>query len=195
MKPIPKKKNNIYYFPDYPDFKPNISPIDVLKNGSFGGTYFRPIYSSVTNKNHKDEHLKCFPKSIQKSYDFKRDIKPYNQYEKTHNKYEVKCGQTLHDWENKNWITKYDPYGWFEWYCNFFYGRRIEKEDDRQIKRWLGLASEKGRFRNHLITLILKKNTKYNDYLISPKIRQTLLHWGYELTKKDFENRKKKLEK
>ena len=28
----------------------------------------------------------------------------------------------------------------------------------------------------------------YDDYSVSPKIRQILLHWGYELTKKDFFN-------
>ena len=27
---------------------------------------------------------------------------------------------------------------------------------------------------------------KFDDYSISPKITQTLLHWGYELTEKDF---------
>ena len=26
----------------------------------------------------------------------------------------------------------------------------------------------------------------FGDYSISPKIRQILLHWGYELTEKDF---------
>ena len=26
----------------------------------------------------------------------------------------------------------------------------------------------------------------FDDYSISPKTRQILLHWGYELTKKDF---------
>ena len=30
-------------------------------------------------------------------------------------------------------------------------------------------------------------NSKFDDYSISPKIRQILLHWGYELIKKDFE--------
>ena len=34
--------------------------------------------------------------------------------------------------------------------------------------------------------MIKKKNTNYNDFKISPKIRQTLLHWGYELTSKDY---------
>ena len=27
--------------------------------------------------------------------------------------------------------------------------------------------------------------TKFDNYSISPKIRQTLLHWGYELVKSD----------
>ena len=27
---------------------------------------------------------------------------------------------------------------------------------------------------------------KFDDYSILPKIRQTLLHWSYELTEKDF---------
>ena len=28
--------------------------------------------------------------------------------------------------------------------------------------------------------------SKFDDYSISPKIRQILLHWGYELTEEDF---------
>ena len=35
--------------------------------------------------------------------------------------------------------------------------------------------------------MIKNSDSKYDDYSISPKIRQMLLHWGYELTKKDFE--------
>ena len=31
-------------------FHPNTSPIDVIKKGAFGGTYFRNIYSRVNNK-------------------------------------------------------------------------------------------------------------------------------------------------
>ena len=32
------------------DFRPNITPIEVIKKGAFGGTYFREIYSGVTGK-------------------------------------------------------------------------------------------------------------------------------------------------
>ena len=33
--------------------------------------------------------------------------------------------------------------------------------------------------------MIKDKGSKYNDYSISPKIRQVLLHWGYELVESD----------
>ena len=32
-------------FPDWPIFKPNLTPFEILLLGSFGGTYFRSIYS------------------------------------------------------------------------------------------------------------------------------------------------------
>ena len=37
-----------------------------------------------------------------------------------------------------------------------------------------------------LINMINKKNSTYNDFTISPKIRQTLQHWAYRLTQDDF---------
>ena len=42
------------------------------------------------------------------------------------------------------------------------------------------------RFKGKLVKMIKSFGSKYDDYSISPKIRQILLHWGYELTKKDF---------
>ena len=35
-------------------FRRNITPIDVIKKGAFGGTYFRDIYSNVTGKFYKN---------------------------------------------------------------------------------------------------------------------------------------------
>ena len=34
--------------------------------------------------------------------------------------------------------------------------------------------------------MIKDKNAKFDDYSISPKIRQILLHWGYELVESDL---------
>ena len=42
------------------------------------------------------------------------------------------------------------------------------------------------RFRGKLVRIIRDAGSKFHDYSISPKIRQILLHWGYELTEKDF---------
>ena len=44
------------------------------------------------------------------------------------------------------------------------------------------------RFRPKLVKMIKVTGSKFDDYSISPKIRQILLHWGYELTEKDFFN-------
>ena len=40
------------------------------------------------------------------------------------------------------------------------------------------------RFRGKLVKMIKDAGSKYDDYSISPKIKQILLHWGYELTEK-----------
>ena len=68
--------------------------------------------------------------------------------------------------------------------CDFYKGKRGD-DDERQIKRWIQTAGPKSRFRRALINLIIKKNSKYDDFTISPKRRQTLQHWAYVLTKKD----------
>jgi len=179
-----KKINGRYFFSDYPEFCPNLSPRELFEMGSFGGTYWRPIYSSVTKTNYKNVH-KSFPSSWWKNIPEKHLSS--DKYDKKINKYGVKVGTSLEFWEGKGWITKYNPYGWMQWYCDFFNGKR-SKDDERQIKRWLGLASTRGRFMRFLVTQIVKKNGKWDDHDISPKIRQVLQHWGYKLTKKDFDN-------
>ena len=38
------------------------------------------------------------------------------------------------------------------------------------------------RFRGKLVKMIGDADSKFDNYSISPKIRQILLYWGYELT-------------
>ena len=57
------------------------------------------------------------------------------EYDESVNRFGVKCGGSLAMWESKGWISEQDPYGWFEWYCHFYSGRR-STDDDRQISRW-----------------------------------------------------------
>ena len=42
------------------------------------------------------------------------------------------------------------------------------------------------RFCGKLLKMINDAGSKFDDYSISPKTRQILLHWSYELTEKDF---------
>jgi integrase len=51
-----KKVGGRYYFKDYPEFKPNLSPREMFKLGSFGGTYWRPIKSKVIGKEFLSEN-------------------------------------------------------------------------------------------------------------------------------------------
>ena len=39
-------------------------------------------------------------------------------------------------------------------------------------------------FKGKLVKMVKDAGGKYDDYSILPKIRQILLHWGYELTEK-----------
>ena len=98
------------------------------------------------------------------------------------NKYGATCGTSLRFGENKGWINKIDPYGWFQCYFRYWLGRR-SKDDKRQINRWKKTVD---RFTDKLVKMIRDAGSKFDDYSISPKIRQILLHWGYELIEKDF---------
>lgn len=173
------------HFVDYPEFRPNLTPSDIFRLGSFGGTYWRPIYSAITRKRYRNVHRK-YPKTWWKHIPDEMMTRSWEDYDKTINRYGVSVGTTLEYWESKKWITEYHPYGWVQWYCDFYMGHRCE-DDARQISRWMKTAGPNSRFRKYLIRLINEHHTTYDDYTVSPKIRQTLQHWGYVLTKHDYD--------
>ena len=105
-----------------------------------------------------------------------------NYYEANFNKYAVKCGTSLRFWENKGWIRPIDPYGWFELYFRYWLGRRYV-DDERQINRWKRNYKQ---IQGKLVKMIKNVGGRFDDYSISPKIRQILLHWGYELAESDL---------
>lgn len=179
---LPKKGKHGLIFVDYPEFTPNLTPREIFELGSFGGTYWRPIYSSVANRNLKNQHLK-YPKYWWRSIHDSKLISPH--YDVNVNFYGVKCGSTLEAWEKSGWISNEHPYGWVQWYCDFYKGKRCP-DDERQIRRWIRTAGPRSRFRVALINLIMKNNTNHDDYNISPKIRQTLQHWAYKIDKNDI---------
>ena len=72
------------------DFSPNKTPIEIIKEAAFGGTYFRNIYSGINEKWYKNSW---------KEYDQLKNIdaKFYGSdyYDVNVNKYAVKCGISL----------------------------------------------------------------------------------------------------
>ena len=185
----PKRlKNGKIMFADYPDFTPNMTPREIFKAGAFGGTYWRPIYSKVNQQKYTNRH-KNYPATWWKGIPEKHlsssecDIKI--------NKYGVRVGSSLQFWEDKGWIKSTHPYGWVEWYCDFYMGNRCD-DDERQIKRWKNLAGPKGRFRLWLCNTVMREGANWNDFSVRPKFRQVLLHWGYTLTGEDFKGQMKR---
>ena len=88
------------------NLSPNKTPIEIIKEGAFLGTYFRDIYSSVNKKWYKNS----WKESVQlKNIDTK--FYAWDYYDVNINKYGVKCEASLSLWENKGWINKMDPYG------------------------------------------------------------------------------------
>lgn len=167
------------HFADHPEFTPNLTPRQIFEQGAFGGSYWRKITSKVAKMIYEHQWVE-FPDLVQMYQEnpVKRQLLDSPFPDKRFNKYGVNAGSDLDEWESKGWIVAQDPYGWVQWYCRFFYGRR-SADDSRQIDRWLKFAGPKGRFRRNLINQIIKAGVSYDSPAISPVIRQGLHQWGY----------------
>jgi hypothetical protein len=136
-----------------PEFTPMLTPKEMLALGVFGGKYL----TDCRHEFPKDwfTHAKLSPK--------KKDV--------SLNHFGVDASQPLSVWKKKGWIYPDDPRGWFQWYCRYHMGRRIPKEDARQIKRWKA-------FRRHIGQI--QANCRPRDIHCRPRQRQALLHWAYD---------------
>lgn len=140
----------------HPDFKPELTPKQMLELGVFGGKYMTDC-------------RKEFPKS----WFTKAKLCPEFHDAKL-NFFRVNASQPLWIWEKKGWIYKEDPRGWFQWYCRYYMGRRLGAEDEKQIKRWRAI--------NRHIAQI-KKNCRKGDLNCRRRQRQAVLHWAYDSRK------------
>jgi len=77
------------------DFHPNRTPEEVLRAGSFGGTYFRPITSAVTNISYNAKDV--LKDTVDDAWikDLPLNMLTSNTYRPQINKFGVKCGGSL----------------------------------------------------------------------------------------------------
>lgn len=156
------QKGCVYYLTEpkgknfHPDFRPELTPQKMLLLGVFGGKYMTDC---------KDE----FPKG----WYAKAKLSP-GKKNCSLNCFKICASMPLSHWRKKGWIRKEDPRGWFQWYCRYYMGRRMPKEDERQIKRWKKMKRHAAQ---------IKKNCKKGDIDCRKKQRQALLHWAYDSRK------------
>ena len=78
------------------NLRTNKTTVEVIKEGAFGGTYFREIYSGVNGK--------WYRKSRKEFDELKNNDQNYycsNCYDVNVNIFNAKCGASLRFWENK----------------------------------------------------------------------------------------------
>lgn len=176
-----------FYFTDEPTFQPNKSPAEVLREGAFGGSYFRPYRSKGLGVTIEDDWKELPTEWLEGLNIAKFVTSPV--YDPEANKYKVSAGQTLEQWEDAGWMDyRYDVRGWFQWYCRFFQGRRCD-DDERQISRWRKCVGETGRWRRTLlkkyVALGIRDVTDEGDDEdapdVSPVVHQTCHHWAWEV--------------
>lgn len=106
------QKNYIYwpaaavgkYF--HPDFKPPLTPKQMLELGVFGGKYMTDCRQE-------------FPAAW-----FRKAKLCPERHDPALNYFGVNASKPLSYWKQKGWIHPEDPRGWFQWYCRYYLGRR-----------------------------------------------------------------------
>ncbi len=137
------------------EFKPQLTPKQMLKLGVFGGKYMTDTKKEFPKDWFRNAKLSPTKKDISLNF------------------FKINASMSLSYWQKKGWINPQDPRGWFQWYCRYFMGRRTA-DDDRQITRWIMM-------KRHVAQV--KKYCKKRDFSCRKKQRQALLHWAYDSRK------------
>ncbi|KAF7197710.1 hypothetical protein HII31_00799 [Pseudocercospora fuligena] len=182
-----RDESQVFHFEDYPDFTPNKSPEEMLREGCFGGSYYRPLRSrklGIVVENDWEE----LPKNWISGLNVETFLTSPT-YDADVNKFKVACGQSIEEWEASGWIShEHDVRGWFQWYTRFFRGRRCD-DDARQVSRWKKCVGETGRWRRMLLKkyMVLGVKEVFDDGgdedapEVSPVMHQTCHHWAFEV--------------
>jgi hypothetical protein len=182
-----RDEHGTFHFDSHPTFLPNKSPEEVIREGCFGGSYFRPLKSRKLGIVIEDDYEEL-PTAWTDGLGISRYLtSPI--YNPEINKFKVACGQSIEEWEAAGWINHdHDVRGWFQWYARYFQGRRCD-DDERQASRWRKCVGETGRWRRMLLKkyMALGVHDVFDDGAdedtpeVSPVMHQTCHHWAFEV--------------
>lgn len=106
---------NILFENNSRHFMPNVTPKEMLQGGIFGGTAFRPFFSSVLRRSLiPQEEMAEFPDDWFEGIDDPSTTLTSPEYQPEVNRFGVKAGQSLEDWEKAGWVRTQDPRGWWQ---------------------------------------------------------------------------------
>ena len=130
------------------NFTPDFTPHEMLKLGVFEGKYLNSTMDEYPKRWAVGAKLSTVPNpSI--------------------NLLGVKSRQPMSVWNNNGWIHPQDPWGWFQWYCRYYNGRRTD-DDVRQIKRHRAFVRHRAQV------------VKCGDLSKRRVQRQALLQWSWD---------------
>ncbi|EME46623.1 hypothetical protein DOTSEDRAFT_22669 [Dothistroma septosporum NZE10] len=182
-----RDEDGTLHFEEFEDFRPNKTPEEMLREGCFGGSYYRPLRSRKLGIVVEGDFEEV-PKEWIRGLNVGRFLTS-PEYDPEVNKFKVSCGQSIEEWEAAGWIShEHDVRGWFQWYTRFYRGRRCE-DDARQVSRWKKCVGETGRWRRMLLKKYMQMGVRsvFDDgedeetAEVSPVMHQTCHHWAFEV--------------
>lgn len=159
------------------DFRPQLTPEQMLRMGIFEGRYL-------------NDDTGEFPREWFMGALKAKKLRP-EQADVGVNFFKIKSRLPLSEWRKAGWVPggsnkktrkgekailsnpakNPDTKAWFQWFCRYYIGRRIPELDKVQMKRWTAFKRHAGQ---------IKANCRRRNLTCRPRQRQALLQWAYD---------------
>jgi hypothetical protein len=183
--------DDFFHFDDFPDFSPNKTPKEILQEGCFGGGHRFWDFRSRKLSQVSDGSWTELPLDWTDGLDLGRKVagQPPLGYDVQANKFKVGCEDMTDEW----WaagetqlarLTKLEnetdaKTGWFQWYCRFYQGRRVQC-DEMYTQKWRRRVGRYGIWRRLVLRSYRGDGTQEPSLACDPNLLQTCHHWAFE---------------
>ncbi|NLE06562.1 MAG: hypothetical protein GX638_17395, partial [Crenarchaeota archaeon] len=147
-------------WPEFPMFKPELTPVEILKLGVFQGKRFNDCFREFP----REWFLEVLEENKLSV------LKPMRKF----NYFKVPEDVIAVDWKDEDHdslMDQHDPRGWLQWYIRFHLGRRTPV-DRKQINRWVSFGK---RYKK-----MIESSCKKGDDKCKTRIKQAMICWGFD---------------